>query len=120
MKNAMSVLAVLLLTACGGGDGDAESFEQRSERMARALCTYQQKCKGQSGYDSCYRDVVTDMGDAKEMLGTDGQTACMRCMGVKIEELEKANNSACNESPNQQRVINACGASGDEACAGYP
>ena len=120
-KNAMGLGAALLLAACGGGGEETpETFEQRSEHLATALCTYQQKCANQSGYDACHRDVITDMADARAALDANGQTACMTCMGVKIEELEKASNSACAQSPSQQRVIDACGPSGDEACAGYP
>jgi len=116
MKNVKYALAVWLLAACSGG----ETFQERSEHLAEALCTYQQKCQSLSNYQSCYQDVVNDMGDAQEKLAEEGEAACMKCMQAKIEELEKASDSSCQETPSQQRVIEACGSSGDEACAGYP
>ncbi|NMO18616.1 hypothetical protein HPC49_13020 [Pyxidicoccus fallax] len=115
-KNVMSLLAVVLLSACGS---DSETFEERSEHLAEALCTYGTQCGGESDYDDCYEDVVRDMKDAREAVGESGEDACMKCMKVMIEVIEQSSDNDCEEL-DEQRVSEECSIPGGNACAGYP
>lgn len=104
----MLMLVVVLLSACG------ETFEERSESFAEAICSYGRKCLGRDNYSTCYQDVVNDMKDAETKLDEMGQEECMECMQVKIEELGEG----C--TPDEERLLDACGDDYDAACAGYP
>lgn len=113
MKSAVAVCAVLLLSACG-----SETFEERSEHLARAICSFAEECLDRTDYDNCYQDVVTDMGDAQEELDAAGEEACMKCMEVKIKVIEQAVDDCSNYDLGQ--ITEACGETTKDACAGYP
>jgi hypothetical protein len=127
-------LFVLALSACGGGEGEADLFAEAVDRFAPTFCALNAQCF-QVDPAACEADVRTDLGDAEAALDDAGEARCVGCLDVKTEELQKIADAQCDPAAaDEAAVFAACDLDpavdfdgdgttdndDDEACAGFP
>jgi hypothetical protein len=124
---------VVLAAACGGGSGGGDIWDVRMARFAEAFCV--NSCVPADSQEICVQQVQSDMDQARFVIGTEGEAACLACVQVKTDLMAQIVANNCEASAAVAAMISgACdtddrsdfdgdgdpGNDQTEACAGFP
>jgi hypothetical protein len=124
---------VVVVAACGHGEGGADIWDVRMDQFANALC--RNSCTAPDQQDSCIVGVLSDMDQAKSELTPAGQDMCINCIVAKTSAMPMIVANGCATNPSiDASIVRFCDNDptqdfdfdGDptndqsEACAGFP
>ncbi|MFP2958339.1 hypothetical protein ACLEPN_10985 [Myxococcus sp. 1LA] len=118
-----SLVVCTWLVACGGAELPQLSYAGWSERVAASACAHAEQCGTLTvSREQCEADVIAAYAAVEPDLSrsdTGAKAGCVQCMRVRIDELDAATASGCQQAPDEARLLAACGVD-DAACAGVP
>ncbi|ATB51262.1 hypothetical protein [Corallococcus macrosporus] len=118
-----SLVVCAWLVACGGSELPQLSYAGWSERVASSACAYEARCGALTvSREQCEADVIAAYAAVEPDLSrtdTGAKAGCVQCMRVRIDELDAAVASGCQQAPDEARLRASCGVD-DAACMGVP
>ncbi|WIG93846.1 hypothetical protein [Myxococcus sp. SDU36] len=117
------VVVCAWLVACGGAEAPQLSYAGWAERVAASACAYEEQCGALTvSREQCEADRIAAYAAVEPDLSrtdTGAKEGCVQCMRVRIDELDAATASGCQQPVDEARLRAVCGVDG-AACAGVP